>query len=332
MTKLRLSLLLAAAVGIGALPGQARPPATNAWQPIIFSSPDNAEISSNVMSHSTQSSSSGLQSKLNLVQDASPVANFNNPPLPTVPVLIPNQVRWIQRLPNDSRDWEFMTPAEILGVAPNQTLETQKRDANGDQVSPTSLERYLERQNPSSEFNANLSDSTSPSWNWSNGQTNEVVSGLFGSNLGSDMGDNGNLSWSKLFGSPLTQAKTPTPAPNQEATQATAQGDMSQFMQLLNPGSTPDTTAAAMTAPGETTSPQAQMVLPDSDATEALANPIGASFAPLSIRAGKPIGLAPLPTITRQPSAQSVPSAWAPQPPPWLLTTPQPFAVPRSKF
>lgn len=340
---LRWLPLLAVAVRATVSSLEAQPAATNAWQPIIFSSPGSTEISSNVMSHSAQPSFPDFQGKLHVLQDASPVVNFGNPPLPAGPVPMPSQMRRFQKTPNNSLDWEFMTPAEIMGVAPDQILQTQTGNTNGEQSSLTPMERFLEGQNSSTRFYTNSFGNSSPGQNfWANGddQTNNASSGLvsggwgnlasaiFNPSLKNAPSDNlfanpnGDSSWSKVFGSP-----SPSPAPNPAQQQ---QQGMSQFMQLLNPESTPVTAA---TAPDVITSLKAQTVLSDFDSTEPLGNPIGASFAPLSSGISKPIGLAPLPTITRQASAQpAAPPAWAPQPPPWLSSTPQPFAIPQSKF
>jgi len=332
--------LLAFAVVVMTSSSEAQRSATNDWQPIIFSSPDNTEISSNLLLPSTPSSPSlDFQGGLRAFQGASPGADFDSPPFPAGPGPMPNQVRRFQKS-SDDRSWEFMTPAEIMGVAPGQIVQNQKSDGNSDQGSLTPMERYLIGKNPGAEFQANSSDNVSSRRNFlnnGNGQTNDILSGLFGSgleNLGSPSVFNRNWntalnnnsftspnedsSWSQLFGSPA-----PTPAPNQEQQEA----NMVQFMQLLNPGSTPAT--AATTAPDETTSLKAQTVLSDSDSTQPLADPIGASFVPLSSGINKPTGSAPLPSITRQASAQPVtPPSWAPQPPPWLSPTPRPFSTP----
>jgi len=341
------ALLVVSSVG-------AEPPATNAWQSIIFSSPTNTEISSNLTSHSTQPSSpSSFQNKLRLFQDQSPVTIFDN--LPAGPVPTPGVERRLRKSSNNNGDWMFMTPAEIMGVSPDQFLQTENRDTNSSQGSLSPLERYLEGQNPSAKVQAgspyNSSSAQNP-WTDENGETNGALSDLISSGLGnlksttfnpslnnaSNGAPNDNLfgtpnvapSWSKLLGFSSPQ---PAPNPAQQQQQRQQQGEMDQFMQLLNPNFA--SIAAATTSPNATTLPQPQTTVPPPvDSTEPLANPIGASFAPLSSgMVGKPAGLTPLPGITQQANAQSVaPPAWAPQPPPWMSSTPQPFSVPQRKF
>jgi hypothetical protein len=339
LLSLKLSPLLAAAVLMVALSCPAQRPATNGWQPIIFSSPDHTEISSNLTLRSAQPSSSGIQSKLQLFQDASPVAAFANMPLPAGPAPMPSQMRRSQKSSGDIQQWEFMTPAEILGVAPDQILQTQRRDTNSDQGSLTPMERYLQGQSSFAQFRTNSPNNSFQQRNlWADGdqQTNNTSSSLFGgfgnmqSNvsspfLGNAPSDNlfrnssGNSDWSTVFGSPAPQ---PVSNPAQQ------QSDMGRFMRLLNPDSTP-----ATASPDEMTSFKAQTALPDSDSTEPLASPLANSFAPLSSGISKPAGLTPLPTLTQQAGAQPVaPPAWAPQPPPWMSSTPQPFAIPQRKF
>jgi hypothetical protein len=334
----RPSLLIAAVLMVSAVAAQ--PPTTNGWQKIIFSAPDNAQISSNLTS-ATSRPSSAFGSQLQLFQDSSPVA-FANPPLSVAPAPMPSRTRRPQKSSEDNRPWEFMTPAEILGLAPDQMLPSQKKNAQGDQGSLTPLEHYLQGQNSFAQFRTNSAGNSFREQNfWANGndQTNNASTGLFSgawgngpSNVSSlflgnapadnfSGGPNGDSIWPKMFGAPASQSAFNPSQP---------QSDMSQFLQLLNPNSTP---AAAATAPEETPSFKPQTAWPNSDSTAPSANPIGASFAPLNSGISKPAGLAPLPSLTQpvviQPAA---PPAWAPQPPPWLSSTPQPFAVPQRKF
>jgi hypothetical protein len=105
---------------------------------------------------------------------------------------------------------------------------------------------------------------------------------------------------------------------------------MDQFRQLLEPGVFPAT--AATLSPGRTAFSQPQ-TSSASDTTQPLVNPFGASFTPLSSGIGKPVGLQPLPGVTRQTSTQpAITPSWAPQPPPWMSQTPQPFVIPQRKF
>ena len=304
----------------------AQPPATNGWQKIIFSSPDNAQITSNVTS-AAQSSLSSLENKLRIYQDSSPVASFANPSLMAAPM--PAPIRAVRRPPGENSDWEFMTPEQILGIAsPDQIMKSQKRSADPDTASLTSLERAFGMRSPSARFQvAPFSRSHAlNSWGGNSDQAGGLMSGLvsdslkgmqsglFNPNTSSDSeNQNPQSVWGKIFGMP-----SPAPAQNPVREQ---QQDMKQFMKLLNRSSA---LATAETPPLTTSL--------GLNSDEPLANPIGASFAPLTSGIGKPIGLGPPPAVIRQPSTAVAPPAWAPQPPPWLSPTPQPFAVPQRKF
>jgi hypothetical protein len=209
------------------------------------------------------------------------------------------------------------------------------------------MERYLERRNQLARTNSYVfssDNSSSPQGFWgdgnnrTNGGSPNPVSGRFedprstifnqslndAPNKNLSANPNGDSVWSKLFGS---SALTPAPAPDF----AQQQADMDQFRQLLNPSSVPIT--ATTTLSDRTTSFKAPTALSDSDSIQPLANPVGASFAPLSSGIGEPASLTPLPGITRQVNLQPVTTpAWAPQPAPWMSQAPQPFVVPQRKF
>ncbi len=335
--------LLAMVVFAAASSVEAQGSATNAGQSIIFSSPGNNVIPSNPMSPSTQAAaSSDFRS---LFQDTSPVPTFND--FSPGPTPIPREGWRLQTSSGLSQDWEFMTPAEIMGVAPDKSAQTQKGGVDGQQGSLTPMERYFARQNPTAKKKADASDNLSPSqilFGTGNDPLNGDSSDLINSSQGNPQptqifnqpgnsapydnlfaNPNGGSAWSKLLGVP---APAPAPAPNA----AQQQAEMDQFMQLLNPGSAPVTATTA--SPGSPGSLQPQTTLLDSDSTQPLVNPVGASFAPLTSGIGKPPSLTPLPTITRQASAQPLsPPAWAPQPAPWLSSqTLQPFTAPQRKF
>ena len=335
-------LALAALAAVSAVDAQAT--VTNAWKPIVFSSPANNATASNLTSLSTQPvPPANLQG---LFQNTSPVPSFGD----FGPAPMPDTGRRLQKSANGRQDWVFMTPAEIMGVTPEQLSRTPKRDANGqlDNLSP--MERYLERQSPAARLRNNSPDNPLRSrnfWGADNGQTNgdnndssdQVDRGLddlqsatvLNQSLSSAPDNNplgipnANSRWSRVPGSSASEW-----AP--DSAQERADLEQAQFQQLLNPGTAPVT--AATTVPDRTTSLSAQTTVMDSDSTEPLANPIGASFAPLSSGIARPIGLAPLPGITtRSPSIQALATpAWAPQPAPWTSTTPEPFAIPQRKF
>jgi hypothetical protein len=322
---------------------EAQSTATNAWKPIIFSSPGNGETTSNLTSLSTQPvPPANLQG---LFQDTSPVPSFND----FMPAPGPDAGRRPQKSANDRQDWVFMTPAEIMGVAPEQLTRTRKRDANGQPDNLSPMERYLQRQNPSARLKNNSPDhplGSRNSWDADIGQTN-------GDNNDSSDLNNGGLDDPRsatalnpsasgaldnnLLGAPNTDSpwsKAPGASASQwvpDSVQQKVDLEQAQFQQLLNPGAVPVTAATSL--PDRTASLNAQTTVLGSDSTEPLVNPIGASFAPLSSGIGRPVGLAPLPGITRPASIEVItPPAWAPQPAPWTSQTPQPFAIPQRKF
>jgi len=340
----KLTLLLAFAA-LALVPSvEAQGLATNGWKPIIFSSPDNAEISSNLTSLTTQPATPA--NFKSVFQDAAPVPAFNN--FSPGPAPARREGRRIQKTPNERQDWVFMTPEEIMGITPEKMFNRSQTDADSQRKENlTPMERYLERQNQTARTNSDFfspKDSSSPLGFWGNGniQTNGGSPNPTGSSLGdlrstilnqslNDAPNNnsfanpkGDSIWSKLLGSP---AITPALGPNA----AQQQAEMDQFQQLLNPGSAPIT--ATTISPVGTVFPQPQTILSGSDSTQPLANPVGASFTPLSSGIGEPTSLTPLPGITRQASLQpAITPTWTPQPAPWMSQTPQPFAVPQRKF
>jgi hypothetical protein len=318
---------------------------TNAWKSIIFSSPGGGGITSNLTSLSTQPvPPASLQG---LFQDTSPVPSFND----FAPAPMPDMGRRPQKSANNRQDWVFMTPAEIMGVAPEQLSRTQKRGANGQPDNLSPMERYLERQSPSARSKNNSPDNPFRSrnyWGADDGQTNgdntdtsdtvenglaDLQSATAPGQSSSGAPDNNLLGapnvdspWSKVPGASALQGVSDSAQQKMDLEQA-------QFQQLLSPGTVSVTTPTSL--PDRTTSLNAQATVMDSDSTEPLANPIGASFAPLSSGIARPIGLTPLPGITARPAspllAPTTP-AWVPQPAPWNSQMPQPFAIPQRKF
>jgi hypothetical protein len=251
------------------------------------------------------------------------------------PVVSPAETLRMQDLLDRRKNWMLLTPAEILGATtPEKILGIQAHDAAGRPKNLTALERYNERQNQTPPANTNAN--AFPTWNFSDKQpdTLNFIAGGLGSsnNLANPLlnpapdnqtfdGQNGNNSWSKLFGSP-----SPSPVVTLEQ-----QTNMERFRQLLKPGSSSTAAAATPSLSGIKISlPQTAL---SSGLGQSALTPIGASFTPLNSGIGKPAEMPKLPSIwslslTSPPSA----AAWAPQPPPWLSPTPQPFAVPQRKF
>ncbi len=261
-------------------------------------------------------------------------------PLPSAaPALSSAEAQRLQKMLDVRDNWALMTPEEILGVDTfKNTLQTPEQEA-ADNENLTVFERFLERQRQSRMVATNgyYRGNSASGWDFSRlqgGLTNgspfdsaPQIVGRFFNDLPANnqfAGQNGNRSagWFKSLGLPPQPAP---PTPEQLA-------ERERFQQLLDPGSFSDSQAKSPSGGGVFSS-----LRPLSDTTPnqtPAVNPVGASFAPLSSGIGRPAGLTPLPGITGPTNWQSstAPPSWAPQLPPWLVQTPQPFVVPQRKF
>ena len=326
-----------AAVLVAAFSVQAQRAAFRPGQPILFSSPESDAVLSNMPSLAPKPPESP---DFGNPLQAPPPLNFSGPPVDTplpmgVPVVSRAGALRMQELLDRRKNWMLLTPAEILGATtPEKIMGIQEHDASGRPKNLTALERYTERRNqlPPADTNSNAF----PTWKFSDKQpdtVNSIPGGLGSSdNMASSLlnpaadnqpfaGQNGNNSWSKLFDSP-------SPPPGVTMAQQT---DMERFRQLLKSGSSATAAAATPSLSGIKISlPQTAL---SSGLGQSALTPVGASFTPLNSGIGKPAEMPKLPSIwslslTSPPSA----AAWAPQPPPWLSPTPQPFAAPQRKF
>jgi hypothetical protein len=333
---LKRGLPLAAAL-VAVFSVQAQHAAFRPGQSILFSSPESDTVFSNMPSLSPKPPES---LDFGNTLQAPPSFNFSGPsvdtPLPVgVPVFSPAEALRMQELLDRRKNWMLLTPAEIIGATtPEKLLGIQERDAAGRPKNLTALERYTERQNQTPPVNTNAN--AFPTWNFSDQQTDTLnfIPGGLGSpnNMAGSLlnpapdnqifaGQNGNNNWSKLLGSP-------SPSPVVTLAQ---QMDMDRFRQLLQPGSS--STAAAATPSLSSIKISLPQTALSSGLGQSALTPVGASFTPLNSGIGKPAEMPKLPSIwslslTSPPSA----AAWAPQPPPWLSPTPQPFAFPQRKF
>jgi hypothetical protein len=318
---------------------QAQRAAFHRGQPILFSSPDSDTVLSNMPSLAPKP-----PEPLDFGNTLQAPSSFNfsdpvvdTPPPVGVPVVSHAEALRMQDLLDRRKNWMLLTPAEILGATtPEKIMGIQERDASGRPKNLTALERYTERRNQPPPADANTN--ALPTWNFSDKQpdTSNSIPGGLGSpdnmaglslNPASDnqtfAWQNGNNSWSKLFDSP-----SPSPLPVVTLAQQT---DMDRFRQLLKSGSSSAAVAATPSLSGIKFSlPQTAL---SSGLGQSALTPVGASFTPLNSGIGKPAEMPKLPSIwslslTSPPSA----AAWAPQPPPWLSPTPQPFATPQRKF
>jgi hypothetical protein len=330
-----------ATVLIAVFSAQAQRPASRRGQPILFSSPGSNTVFTNMPSLAPKPPESldfgnTLQAPSSFDFSGPPV----DTPLPVVaPVVSHAEALRMQDLLDRRKNWMLLTPAEILGATtPEKIMGIQEHDASGRPKNPTALERYTERRNQPPPVDANTN--AFPTWNFSDKQPdtlNSIPGGLGSSNnMARSLlnpapdnqtfaGQNENNNWSKLFDSP---SLLPSPSPVVTMAQPT---DMERFRQLLKPGSSSTAAAATPSLSGIKNSlPQTAL---SSGLGQSALTPVGASFTPLNSGIGKPAEMPKLPSIwslslTSPPSA----AAWAPQPPPWLSPTPQPFAAPQRKF
>jgi hypothetical protein len=338
---LKRVLPLAATVLVAVFSVQAQRAAPRPGQSILFSSPQSDTVFSNMPSLSPKPPES--LDFGNTLQAPSSVS-FSGPsvdtPLPVgAPVVSRAEALRMQDLLDRRKNWMLLTPAEILGATtPKKILGIQEHDAAGRPKNLTAMERYTERRNQPSPTDSNTN--AFPAWNFSDKQpdTLDSIPGGLRSpdNMAASLlnpapdnqtfaGQDRNNSWSKLFDS-----TSPSPSPSPVVTMA-QQTDMERFRQLLMPGSSSTAAVATPSLSGIKISlPQTAL---SSGLGQSALTPVGASFTPLNSGIGKPAEMPKLPSIwslsvTSPPSA----AAWAPQPPPWLSPTPQPFATPQRKF
>ncbi len=345
----RMSLLASAlsAVFLSATAQNGAPPSSKA---IIFSAPAGDNAASN-----TPSLAPRLFDRPNFANEVrapAPVFGVQSPslslPVPaSAPTLSSAEAQRLQKMLDARENWALMTPEEILGVDTfRNTLRTAEQEAADNQKNLTVVERFLERQQQShtTVTNGYYNGNSSSGWDYPGNQGgltngspfNPAPSGLptaaqildrfFNDTPANDRfaGQNGNRSagWFKSLGLPPQPA---APTPEQLA-------ERERFRQLLDPASYSD--MPAKSSPG---GKFLSLLQPLSDTTPnqtPTVNPVGASFAPLNSGIGRPAGLTPLPDITGPTNRQSsaAPPAWVPQPPPWLVQTPQPFTKPQRKF
>jgi len=342
--------LLAGALSAVFLSAAAQNGASPSGKAIIFSAPAGENAATNMSSLAPQLSdrpdfANELRAPVSVFDAQGPSLPLPAPSGP--PALSRTEAQQLQKILDQRENWALMTPAEILGVDTfRNTLRTPEQEAADNQESLTVVERFLERQwqSHTAVTNRYHSDNTSSGWDLSrhqDGMTNESSfnSARIGLSAAPQMldrflngspanslfaGQNGNRS-SDWFTSPGQAPQPVPPTPEQLA-------EKERFRQLLDPGSYSG--ASAKSSPGgEFLSSLRPITDTTSDQTPAV-NPVGATFAPLSSSIGRPTGLAPMAGIAGATNWQSSADrpAWAPQPPPWLVQTPQPFTTPQRKF
>ena len=300
-------------------------------QPILFSSPDGDNSSSNAPSLAP------IPPSLPAAADAIQAPTFDLNSTPSSPSLnaarmpSPQQVAQMKEQQDAKENWVFLTPQEMLGVPTEKQIMGLNDDEQG-----SAMERYLKRQeNPAT--NATVASFWDPSTSETNaaevsvavfGSPNPAESSFFTKMLGSaapNQAPNQNTGgWSFNFGSGSGTPIEPKPTPEQTA-------ENEAFQKLINPhGSSspiqPWLNGNAFGMQPKLVSPAVQPVQNSLIATPQF-NPVGESFAPLNGNLHLPTGIKPLPALGQPQARQSAPE-WKPQLPPWMSNVPQPGQIP----
>jgi hypothetical protein len=303
-----------------------------AGQPISFSSPASSDAPSDVSLVPKSPDLSGLPDSLRAPQSLGSDAD-STPPSFVPATISPSQVDKLKTILDDRKNWELMTPEEILGVeTPEKILQISKRDAAGQEQKLSAVDRYNQRRDQAQAPGVNGYDDNADTQNrrMDSGAINSASSRLenSGAILGQPAiapengifgGQNDDSSWSKLFG-PSHPSSDPDPA------QLAA---MERFKQLLQPSPS----RATMTTPSSGDAASAASYAPrDYHFGQPVPNPPAGSFTPLSS------GIGTASVLTALGAAQNdwkpaEPPPWAPKPAPWLSKAPpQDFVVPKQKF
>jgi hypothetical protein len=341
--------LLAGALWAAFLPAAGQDGAPPSTKAIIFSAPAGENAASNAPSLAPRHSegpdlANELRAPVSVFGIEAPSLLLPVPP--RLPTISRTEAQRRQKMLDERENWALMTPEEILGVdASGNTLRTPEQEA-ADKENLTVVERFWERQWQShmAVTNGSHGGNSSSGWDFSRrpgGLTNEsssnpapmgwpttpqIIDRFFNNSPANNpfAGQNGNRS-AGTFKSPGLAPQPAAPMPEQLA-------DGERLGQLLDPGLNSDTPPQPSPG-GDFLSSLRPLSNTTPDQAPAV-NPAGASLAPLSSGIGRPAGLASLPGITGPTNRQSSAalSAWSPQPPPWLVQTPQPFTMPQRKF
>lgn len=332
--------LLVLGVAWAACSAEAQPAGRRPGQAIIFSSPDDEGVSTNLPSLTAKPPA--LLDLANTVQ--SPGANLGaasgaEPAMaPPDPAVYPAPALPMRRRLDQQKNWTQQTPEEILGLpTPKQILGITDRNAPGQAKNETAMARYSDRPDQS-QFRTNddhyglanlalrrdFSDESELQFNpdiWTpaGGKSDNPVSARQFLNTTMDRRTASVLGaqsgWSKSFNLP---APPPKPTPEQEAA-------MEQFRQLLEPHAPPGGPAKAEAL--------ARPIFAGSAEVPVAASPLGAAYAPLNSGISTPVGVSPLPRLFNQTNAMTIyEPAWKPQPPPWASSAPQLDVMPQRKF
>ena len=280
-----------------------------------------------------------------------PSSLFNEPAMPNPlppPQLSPDEQQRMQKDLQNRKDWTLMTPEEILGVATPESLllPPDQRPENKDK-NLTPLERFMNRQeaerHQAAGTNANGIANNLVRWDFlqkpQDSPDGSRVEALHANNTAnvspywkqffSTAPENNNPAMAQdnagIWQRPFGQVTLPSAADNLARI-----AEMERFRAMLSPGAAP----ADKASPGSKFLYSSQP-LPEANAQPAPAlTPVFNAVTPVSV-AAKPAELTTLKPLSGQPAAKPATAArpsWAPQPPPWLSQTPQPFSPPQREF
>ena len=331
-------------------PAAAQTNALPSSQPIIFSMPAGEKAATNAPSLWPR-----LSDRPNFANELrAPVSVFTPPtrflPLatrPPVPARSRAETQRLKKLLEERENWALLTPEEILGLdMPENTLRTPGQAGADNQKELTVEERFLERQRHShmAVTNGYRNDDSSSGWVSIRNQAGLTNAGWLdparmglpgaaqiwdrflnntpANRLFAGQNEDQSARWFKSLGLPPQPA---APTPEQLA-------ERERFKQLLDPDSSFNATANTLS--GDKFFPSPRPLSDTAPNKTPAMNPVVPSLGSLSSGIGRPSGLTPLPGIAGPTNAQPSAAlpAWAPQPPPWLVQTPQPFTMPQRKF
>jgi len=318
---------LVVAVATAAVPGARAQSSVTPGQAIIFSAPDDGDVSN----------TPSLAAQPPVSQDFGDAAhapdfNFQTPATTGARLPVTRPATVSQAEADRRANWALLTPAEVLGVTtPDQMLKISERDAAGQRKNPTAVERFYERQNEAQTNGpaGGIFSSTPPL----HGNFQDNGAGLLNANVfkpssggfgnqaqasdsfrtpGKNMasGQNGDEGWLKNFVSTETKAEQ---SPSQAA-------DMAEFRKLLEPIQ-PSKPSGASSGDGLFSASKASVFgQPANPSSGLFNNGIGGYPA---LPGG--VGQSTLPAVTAAPD-------WKPKLPPWMLKGPQPGVVPQRQF
>ena len=344
-------LLLTTVAAVLACSGAAQDAAPKPGQPILFSSPDNDTISSNMPSLAAKPP--GAESLADTVK--SPTINLDAAlpavplPQPQQPHISPEQSRRMKRLLEERENWSLLTPEEILGLPTREKILGIPDDGGAGQSKDESVVvQYYERQerlrNRTNNYDYHYDfDPTNgaPHWDFAGNrelqmnpdtwppagagpQRSTVLAQLLARSPSerTDSNPDQEHGWSRPFNLPV-----PPPAPTPEQQVA-----MEQFQQLLKLHAPPG--GVTKTSPSGNRIFSASSTAFGSAPGQPAVTPIGASYTPLSSGLSAPASFSPIPGLPglNNPALLTTPPAWTPSPPPWESTTPQLGVMPPRKF